>query len=79
MATFANGDGADAYVWPAGRARAAAITSTVQADRRCRGKGGRPKITIEPWDYRFYAEKVRVRRSGDLDEEVKPYLSSISC
>src|SRR5215207_8184167 len=32
------------------------------------------KIAIEPWDYRFYAEKVRKARY-DLDEnEVKPYL-----
>ncbi len=30
--------------------------------------------TIEPWDYRFYAEKVR-KAKYDLDEnEVKPYL-----
>ena len=32
------------------------------------------KITIEPWDYRYYAEKVRMAKY-DLDEaEVKPYL-----
>jgi peptidyl-dipeptidase Dcp len=32
------------------------------------------KITIEPWDYRYYAEKVRKARY-DLDQnEVKPYL-----
>jgi peptidyl-dipeptidase Dcp len=32
------------------------------------------KITIEPWDYRYYAEKVR-KAKYDLDEnEVKPYL-----
>ena len=32
------------------------------------------RITIEPWDYRYYAEKVRKDRY-DLDEsEVKPYL-----
>jgi peptidyl-dipeptidase Dcp len=32
------------------------------------------KIKIEPWDYRFYAEKVRKERY-DLDQnEVKPYL-----
>jgi len=32
------------------------------------------KIKIEPWDYRFYAEKVRKARY-DLDQnEVKPYL-----
>ena len=34
----------------------------------------RRAITIEPWDYRYYAEKVRKERY-DLDEnEVKPYL-----
>jgi peptidyl-dipeptidase Dcp len=33
-----------------------------------------PGTTIEPWDYRYYAEKVRKERY-DLDEnEVKPYL-----
>jgi len=32
------------------------------------------KITIEPWDYRFYAEKVR-KAKYDLDEnELKPYM-----
>jgi peptidyl-dipeptidase Dcp len=32
------------------------------------------KITIEPWDYRYYAEKVR-KAKYDLDQnEVKPYL-----
>lgn len=32
------------------------------------------KIKIEPWDYRFYAEKVR-KAKYDLDEnEVKPYM-----
>jgi peptidyl-dipeptidase Dcp len=31
-------------------------------------------LTIEPWDYRYYAEKVR-KAKYDLDEnEVKPYL-----
>ena len=36
------------------------------------GKG--PKITIEPWDYRFYAEKVRKERYDFDANEVKPYL-----
>lgn len=32
------------------------------------------KITIEPWDYRFYMEKVR-KAKYDLDQnEIKPYL-----
>ena len=35
---------------------------------------GKPHIRIEPWDYRFYAEKVR-KAKYDLDaNEVKPYL-----
>jgi peptidyl-dipeptidase Dcp len=34
----------------------------------------RANIKIEPWDYRYYAEKVR-KEKYDLDEnEVKPYL-----
>ncbi len=33
-----------------------------------------PGITIEPWDYRYYAEKVR-KAKYDLDEaEITPYL-----
>jgi peptidyl-dipeptidase Dcp len=32
------------------------------------------KVTIEPWDYRYYAEKVR-KAKYDLDaNEIKPYL-----
>ena len=32
------------------------------------------RITIEPWDYRYYAEKVR-KAKYDLDEnEIKPYM-----
>jgi peptidyl-dipeptidase Dcp len=43
------------------------------ADREAAAGQG-PKLTIEPWDYRFYAEKVR-KAKYDLDaEEVKPYL-----
>jgi peptidyl-dipeptidase Dcp len=39
-----------------------------------RENAGKTKIKIEPWDYRYYAEKVRKARF-DLDEnEVKPYL-----
>jgi peptidyl-dipeptidase Dcp len=35
---------------------------------------GRGKLTIEPWDYRFFAEKVR-KAKYDLDQsDVKPYL-----
>ena len=32
------------------------------------------KITIEPWDYRFYAEKVRKAKYDLNGEQLKPYL-----
>ena len=32
------------------------------------------KITIEPWDYRFYAEKVRKAKYDVDEDEVKQYL-----
>ena len=43
------------------------------ADRESAAQGT-PRITIEPWDYRYYAEKVR-KAKYDLDEnEITPYL-----
>ncbi len=57
-------------VWPAARARVGEEVADMQALADKEGAG----ITIEPWDYRFYAEKVR-KAKYDLDEgEVKPYL-----
>ncbi|MBX3594906.1 M3 family metallopeptidase [Sphingomonas sp.] len=62
-------------VWPAAVARVKQEVADMQAladQEAAAGKG--PKITIQPWDYRFYAEKVR-KAKYDLDEsEVKPYL-----
>jgi peptidyl-dipeptidase Dcp len=62
-------------VWPAAVARVREEVADMQAvaDREAAaGKG--PRLAIEPWDYRFYAEKVR-KEKYDLDaEEVKPYL-----
>ncbi|MBW3654901.1 MAG: M3 family metallopeptidase [Gemmatimonadetes bacterium] len=44
------------------------------ADMQAVASAERAGITIEPWDYRFYAEKVRKERY-DLDQnQVKPYL-----
>ena len=57
-------------VWPAATARVAEEVAEMQviADAE---KGG---VKIEPWDYRYYAEKVRAARY-DLDmNEVKAYL-----
>jgi len=57
-------------VWPAAVARVHEEVAEMQAlaDREAAG------IRIEPWDYRYYAEKVRKARF-DVDENVlKPYL-----
>ena len=57
-------------VWPAAVARVKQEVADMQgvADR----EGA--KIAIQPWDYRYYAEKVR-KAKYDLDEtEIKPYL-----
>lgn len=57
-------------VWPAAIARVAEEVADMQAVADESGD----KITIEPWDYRFYAEKVR-KKKYDLDsDEVKQYL-----
>ncbi len=57
-------------VWPAAIAR---VTEEVTDMQAVADKNG-DKITIEPWDYRHYAEKVR-KVKYDLDsDEVKQYL-----
>jgi len=57
-------------VWPAAIARVAEEVADMQAVANKNGDD----ITIEPWDYRFYAEKVR-KEKYDLDsDEVKQYL-----
>lgn len=62
-------------VWPAAVARVHEEVTDMQAiaDRES-DASGTPRIRIEPWDYRYYAEIVR-REKYDLDaNEVKPYL-----
>ena len=57
-------------VWPAAIAR---VEEEV-ADMQAVADGENANITIKPWDYRFYAEKVR-KAKYDLDsDEVKQYL-----
>jgi len=57
-------------VWPVAKARALQEREKLQAIAQREGAN----ITIEPWDWRYYAEKVR-KAEYDLDEaEVKPYL-----
>ncbi|WP_427454654.1 M3 family metallopeptidase [Litorimonas sp. WD9-15] len=57
-------------VWPAAVARVEEEVADMQAVADAEGAG----ITIQPWDYRFYAEKVR-KAKYDLDAaEIKPYF-----
>lgn len=57
-------------VWPAALARVEEEVKDMQAVADREGAN----ITIKPWDYRYYAEKVR-KEKYDLDsEEVKQYL-----
>jgi peptidyl-dipeptidase Dcp len=57
-------------VWPAALARVKEEVADMQALADKEGGG----IRIEPWDYRYYADKVR-RARYDLDsDEVKQYL-----
>ncbi|MDC8832079.1 M3 family metallopeptidase [Alteromonas gilva] len=57
-------------VWPAALAR---VEEEV-ADMQAIADGLGDDITIKPWDYRYYAEKVRIAKY-DLDSnEVKQYL-----
>lgn len=57
-------------VWPAAVARVHQEVADMQAIADKEGA----KITIEPWDYRYYAEKVR-KAKYDLDQnEIKPYF-----
>lgn len=57
-------------VWPAAVARVKEEVADMQAVADAEGAS----ITIAPWDYRFYAEKVR-KSKYDLDQaEIKPYF-----
>ena len=57
-------------VWPAAIARVAEEVADMQAVADKNGDN----ISIEPWDYRFYAEKVRKEKFDLNSDEVKQYL-----
>ncbi|MEO0605832.1 MAG: M3 family metallopeptidase, partial [Myxococcota bacterium] len=57
-------------VWPAAKARVVTEVADMQAIADAEGAG----ITIAPWDYRFYAEKVRKDKFDFDSEAVEPYL-----
>ncbi|NMM47838.1 M3 family metallopeptidase [Marinigracilibium pacificum] len=57
-------------VWPAAIARVEEEVQDMQAVADAEGAN----IKIEPWDYRFYAEKVRKKKYDLNSDEVKQYL-----
>jgi peptidyl-dipeptidase Dcp len=57
-------------VWPAAVARVKEEVADMTALARKQGFKGR----IEPWDYRYYQEKVRKARYDLSQEELKPYF-----
>jgi len=57
-------------VWPAAVARVKEEVADMQKVADAEGA----KIRIEPWDYRFYAEKVRKAKYDLNSDEVKQYL-----
>jgi peptidyl-dipeptidase Dcp len=57
-------------VWPAAVARVREEVRDQQAMARRLGH----RITIEPWDYRYYMEKVRQQRFNISQDEIKPYF-----
>jgi peptidyl-dipeptidase Dcp len=54
-------------VWPAAVAR---VREEVADMQKLAGNS----ITIEPWDYRYYQEKVRKQRYDLSQDEIKPYF-----
>ena len=60
-----------AQVWEPAKARAAAERDALQALAKAQGA----THAIEPWDWRYYAEKVRKARYRLDDAVLKPYFS----
>ncbi|MDY0001871.1 MAG: M3 family metallopeptidase [Polyangia bacterium] len=57
-------------VWKPAKAR---VRQEV-ADMQAIANREKPRIKIEPWDYRFYAEKVRKKKYALDEGQIKPYL-----
>jgi peptidyl-dipeptidase Dcp len=58
-------------IWEPAKARAAAERDELRALAQAQGE----THTIEPWDWRYYAEKVRSTRYGFNDAALKPYFA----
>ena len=58
-------------VWPAAVARVKEEVADMQKIAKKEGA----KITLEPWDYLFYAEKVRKQKYALDQDQLKPYFA----
>ena len=57
-------------VWPAAKAR---VAEEVRDMQQLATKSG-AKLSIEPWDYRYYMEKVRKARFDLSQDDIKPHF-----
>jgi len=60
-------------VW--GKAKVSATAEREALEEFVAAQGGEERIDIQPWDWRYYAEKVRQSRYNFDEAELKPYLS----
>ena len=61
-------------VWTPAKARAEAEAARLLAEAVASGEAGANDV-LEPWDWRYWAEKVRARDHAISDAELKPYFS----
>ena len=57
-------------VWPAATAR---VREEVSEQQQVANRLGHD-LTVKPWDYRFYMEKIRKERFNLSQDEIKPYF-----
>ncbi len=69
----ANAEALMKRVWPSAVARVKEEVAAMQ--KIARKEKGNGKLTIEPWDYNHYAEKVRKAKYALDEEEVKAYFA----
>ena len=62
-------------VWGPAKARAADEREALQAFADAEHGSDWQKFKVQPWDWRYYAEKVRQVRYDLNDAEIKPYFS----
>ncbi|MAS45551.1 MAG: peptidase M3 [Rhodobacteraceae bacterium] len=60
-------------VWTPARAKAEAEAARLLAEATAAGEAGANDV-LEPWDWRYWAEKVRARDHAVSDAELKPYF-----